>query len=98
MDPAAESKFLVAANAGRLKELAGVVEKAAPWTAHALEEATNAWLASAGLQIKDVAQAARVALTGKTASPGLFDVIAVLGKERAVRRLLEGAAAGEKRG
>jgi glutamyl-tRNA synthetase len=98
MDEAAATKFLVAANAGRLKDLAGVVEKASAWTAHAIEEATNAWLASAGLQIKDVAQAARVALTGKTASPGLFDVIAVLGKDRAVGRLRDGAAAAEKRG
>ncbi len=87
LDEAAAAKFLVAANAGRLRDFAGVVEKAEPWTAHAIEEATNAWLARAGLQIKDVAQAARVALTGKTASPGLFDVVAVLGREKALRRL-----------
>ena len=62
----------------------GAVE---PWTAQALEERVDAWLAEKGLQIKDVAQPARVALTGRTASPGLFDVIAVLGKERAVARL-----------
>jgi glutamyl-tRNA synthetase len=41
--------------------------------------------------MKDVAQPARVALTGRTASPGLFDVIAVLGRERAVGRLRAGA-------
>jgi glutamyl-tRNA synthetase len=34
-----------------------------------------------------VAQPARVALTGRTASPGLFDVIAALGRERTVGRL-----------
>ena len=47
----------------------------------------HAWLAEKNLQIKDVAQPARVALTGRTASPGLYEVIEALGKERAVRRL-----------
>jgi glutamyl-tRNA synthetase len=93
IEESAASKFLVAANAPRLRELAAVVEKAEPWTAHAVEEATNAWLASAGLAIKDVAQAARVALTGRTASPGLFDVIAVLGRDKALARLRAGADA-----
>ena len=37
--------------------------------------------------IKDVAQPARVALSGRAASPGLFDVIAVLGRARALIRL-----------
>jgi glutamyl-tRNA synthetase len=62
-----------------------------------LEAATNAWLAAAGLQIKDVAQAARVALTGRTATPGLFDVLAALGRDRALARLRAGADASEKR-
>jgi glutamyl-tRNA synthetase len=96
MDEAATAKFLVAANAPRLRDLASVVEKAEPWTVQGLEAATNAWLASAGLQIKDVAQAARVALTGRTASPGLFDVIVVLGRERALARLRRGAEAAER--
>ena len=42
---------------------------------------------STGLPMKDVAQPARVALTGRTASPGLFDVIAVLGRSVALARL-----------
>ena len=93
VDEAAAVKFLVAANAPRLRELADVVEGVEAWSAQAVEEATNAWLAKAGLQIKDVAQAARVALTGRTASPSLFDVIAVLGREVSLRRLRKGAEA-----
>ena len=46
---------------------------------------------STGLPMKDVAQPARVALTGRTASPGLFDVIAVLGRARALARLTAAA-------
>ena len=35
----------------------------------------------------ELAQPVRVALTGATVSPGIHDVIAVLGKERTIRRL-----------
>jgi glutamyl-tRNA synthetase len=37
--------------------------------------------------MKDVAQPMRVALTGRTASPGLFDVMVVLGRQTAQARL-----------
>jgi glutamyl-tRNA synthetase len=40
-----------------------------------------------GLKLKDVALPVRIALTGGTAAPGLFDVVEVLGKEETVRRL-----------
>ena len=87
IDAAAAAKFLGATSAPLLAELAGVLERIEPWTPQAIEERVNGWLAEKNLQIKDVAQPARVALTGRTASPGLYDVIAVLGKERAIRRL-----------
>ncbi len=96
LDAAAAAKFLVKANAGHLRDLATVLEKADPWTAPALEAATHAWLAAAGRQIKDVAQPARVALTGRTASPGLFDVIATLGKTRSLARLRAAAESAER--
>jgi glutamyl-tRNA synthetase len=92
VDPAAATKFLTPASAPMLRDFAAVVEKTEPWTAPALEERVVAWLAERGLQIKDVAQAARVALTGRTASPGLYDVIAILGKDRAVARLTSPAS------
>jgi glutamyl-tRNA synthetase len=98
VEEAAAAKFLVAANAPRLRELAAVLAKVEPWTAPALEAATHAWLTAANLQIKDVAQPARVALTGRTASPGLYDVLAILGKERALARLTAAAEASERRG
>jgi glutamyl-tRNA synthetase len=91
IDPAAAAKFLGEDAASRLVELAAVLEQVEPWTAHAIEEGVGAWFARVGLPIKDVAQPARVALTGRTASPGLFDVIAVLGRERAIARLRAGA-------
>jgi glutamyl-tRNA synthetase len=95
IDREAAAKFLVGVGVGagagaggpRLLEVAAVIERVDPWTPRAIEEAVDAWLREAGLTIKEVAQPARVALTGRTASPGLFDVIAVLGRERATARL-----------
>jgi glutamyl-tRNA synthetase len=92
VDPAAAAKFLGPSSAPLLRDFAAVIEKAEPWTVQALEERVTAWLAERGLQIKDVAQAARVALTGRTASPGLYEVIAALGKSRAVQRLTSPAS------
>ena len=37
--------------------------------------------------MKEIAQAARLALTGRTASPGLFEIIEILGREEVQRRL-----------
>ncbi|MGH7270658.1 MAG: hypothetical protein ACREJ3_09525 [Polyangiaceae bacterium] len=45
------------------------------------------------MPMKDVAQPARVALTGRSASPGLFDVMVTLGRSRTIARLIAGAVA-----
>jgi glutamyl-tRNA synthetase len=93
LDPKAKEKFLVAANAPHLEGLAEAVSKvgAAEWTEAALEARAHAWLADKGLEIKEVAQPARVALTGRTASPGLYQVLAALGRDRSLARLKAGA-------
>ncbi len=97
VEAAAATKFLVPESAPRLRELAAVLEKVEAWEAAALEAAVNGWLPSTGLPMKDLAQPARVALTGRTASPGLFDVIAVLGRDRALARLRSAADVSERR-
>jgi glutamyl-tRNA synthetase len=40
-----------------------------------------------GIKLKDLAQAIRVALTGRTVSPPLFEVMKILGKERVKNRI-----------
>jgi len=52
-----------------------------------IQQAFTATLREKGLQMGQLAQPVRVALTGSTVSPGIHDVIAVLGKERTIRRL-----------
>jgi glutamyl-tRNA synthetase, bacterial family len=71
-----------------LAELLPVYEAATDYTDHkALEAATQAFLDARELKFKAVAQPLRVALTGKTASPGLFETMCVLGRVEALKRI-----------
>jgi len=53
----------------------------------ALSEALKAVCTSLGLKLAQVAQPIRAAITGKTVSPGIFDVLIILGKEKSLARL-----------
>jgi glutamyl-tRNA synthetase len=86
-DEKAERKFLLPEAAGHLRSYRAMIEGVEPFTPAVLEEATNAWMAANGLTFKDYAQAVRVALSGRSATPGLFEVMEVLGKERCLARL-----------
>ncbi|MCZ7686043.1 MAG: glutamate--tRNA ligase [Sandaracinaceae bacterium] len=87
VDEKAAAKLLVPAVADHLRAFRAILAAVEPFERGALEAATNAWMAEKGLTFKDYAQAVRVALSGRTATPGLFEVIEVLGKERTLARL-----------
>ena len=91
-DEKAVAKFLVPATAPLLTDFAAHIAKQSSFDRASLETATTAWLGERGLAIKDVAQAARVSLTGKSQSPGLYEVLEVLGRERSLARLTAGSA------
>jgi glutamyl-tRNA synthetase len=91
VDEKAKQKFMTADAAPRLRKLRDAIAAAPSFTKDAIEAATNAFLASENLQIKDVAQAARVALSGRSATPGLFEVMEVLGRDKTLARLAKGA-------
>ena len=59
----------------------------AEWSATALEEAVRAFASAEGLKLGQVAQPIRAALTGKAASPPIFDLLAILGREESIVRL-----------
>jgi glutamyl-tRNA synthetase len=69
------------------------LETVSPWTAEATEAATRAFAEANNLKLGAVAQPLRVALTGRTTSPGIFDVLAVLGREECLGRLGDQASA-----
>lgn len=63
----------------------------------AVEGAVKSLLDETGIKFKVLAQPMRVALTGKTVSPGIFEVLATLGTERAVGRLKRALAYMEQK-
>jgi glutamyl-tRNA synthetase len=94
-DEKAKTKFLVPAAAANLREMADLVAGIEPFTEEAIHAAFNAWLEKKGLQIKDVAQAARVAVSGRSVSPGIHETFFVLGQAETVKRLRKGADLAE---
>ena len=55
----------------------------------ALEEAVRGVAEAAGLGLGKVAQPLRAALTGRATSPGIFDVLVLLGREESLGRLAD---------
>jgi glutamyl-tRNA synthetase len=69
---------------GRLRAALETVE---PWNAETTEAAMRAFAEANNLKLGSVAQPLRVALTGKTTSPGIFEVLSVLGRDECLARL-----------
>ncbi len=63
------------------------LEAVEPWSADATEQTVRAFAERAGVKLGAVAQPLRTALTGRTTSPGIFDVLTVLGKSESLGRL-----------
>ncbi|MGH7809919.1 MAG: glutamate--tRNA ligase, partial [Candidatus Binatia bacterium] len=87
VDEKTAAKFLTKDVAAPLMSLIQNLSALENFTEKAIEQAFTNTLNEHGLQMGKLAQPVRVALTGGTVSPGIHDVIAVLGKERTVRRL-----------
>lgn len=62
------------------------------WSAASLEAAVRAYVDETGAKLGKVAQPLRAALTGRSVSPPVFDVMAVLGRDEALARLRDHAA------
>jgi len=86
-ESSARDKFLVSQVAVPMRELQKALSRIEGFDQLALEKAFEGFLAASGLTLKAIAQPLRVSLTGRTASPGLFEVMEVLGKERVLKRI-----------
>ncbi len=69
------------------KLVAGLEAMDEPLDHDAVEALFKQTIEEAGLKLGKLAQPVRVALTGKTASPGIYDVVLLLGKQKTVERL-----------
>ena len=86
-DPQAAAKFFTPDAVSRLKVLIKRLETHEPFEPAELEALFRGLAAELGLELVDLAQLTRIALTGKTVSPPIFQVAAILGKERTLARL-----------
>jgi len=89
-DEEAAEKFLTPAIAPILSKLLTRFEAFPAFSKQQWEEAFKQLVEEEGVKMGQLAQPVRVALTGRTASPGLFDVMEVLGQDRTLFRLRQG--------
>jgi glutamyl-tRNA synthetase len=91
----AARKFLTPAIAPALRKLLERFLSLPEFSKQAWEEQFKHVVAGEGMKMGQLAQPVRVALTGRTASPGLFDVMEVLGRDRTLSRLRQSLARAE---
>jgi glutamyl-tRNA synthetase len=87
IDEKAEKKFLIPEIREPLNSLLQKLSALTDFSDGAVQQAFAEVLEQTGLSMGKLAQPVRVALTGSTISPGIHEVIAVLGKERTLKRL-----------
>jgi len=75
-----------------LQELCKTIEKVEPFDIETLESAVREFIEKKGLKVGKVIHPVRVALTGRAASPPIFDVMQVLGKQTCLKRIADACA------
>jgi glutamyl-tRNA synthetase len=88
--------LLTAGARSLLGEISEELKAVEPWTVETTEQAVRAFAERRGIKLGGVAQPLRAALTGRTTSPPIFDVLAVLGKNESLSRLQDQASAGPR--
>ncbi len=83
----AAKKFLKTKALEPLTMLVAELKQIEIFTQENLEDAFRAVMEKSGLKLGKIAQPVRVALTGRTASPGIFEIITIIGKEKVLARL-----------
>ena len=92
-DEKAASRFLTPEISAPLSKLRDELVKIEAFSAESVKSAFQRVLEEEGLKLGKLAQPARVAVTGGTVSPGIFETLALLGRAESIRRL-DAALAG----
>ncbi|HBO84791.1 MAG TPA: glutamate--tRNA ligase [Deltaproteobacteria bacterium] len=91
-DEKAVEKFFKPETKDVLQKLVVKLQKAEPFLHSNIEKAFQDLVNETGLKLGNIAQPVRVALTGKTTSPGIFEIIEVLGREKTILRIEKATA------
>jgi glutamyl-tRNA synthetase len=87
MDEKAKAKHLIPDIAPLLTELVAKLKDIESLTHDNIEKVFNEIVNAKGLKLGKLAQPVRVALTGGTVSPGIYDVIEVMGRDKVIQRI-----------
>ena len=88
------TKLLDSEARGRLGRLREILAELEDWLAQVLEERVRDFAAAESLKLGAIAQPLRAALTGALASPGVFEVMEILGRAETLARIGDQAAPG----
>jgi len=91
-EPKAAAKFLKPAAAEPIKALIREFAAIEHFSEENLEAAFKTVMQQTGLKLGKIAQPVRVALTGRTASPGIFEIVEIIGREKVMARLKQALA------
>ncbi|MCX5850124.1 MAG: glutamate--tRNA ligase [Deltaproteobacteria bacterium] len=86
-DEQAAQKFLTSDVLAHLKAMVSAIPSMQKFSKEGLEEFFKNFTQERNIKFKAIAQPLRVALTGKTVSPGIDEVMVTLGKERVIQRI-----------
>ncbi len=86
-DPGAREKWLSDGGREALADARQALESAEPFDPEHIEQALRGVVEARGAKAKDVFQPVRVALAGTTVSPGIFETLAVLGRDESLARI-----------
>jgi len=95
-DAQAAAKFLNSGLIGPMKQLTDAISQTEAFDEPSLEDIFKTVMADCDLKFGKIAQPVRVALTGGTVSPGIFEMMLALGKSRVVSRLKDALLFMEK--
>ena len=95
-DETAKAKFITADQKTMLQTVAEVFSPQTEFDHNNIEMAFAKVMDKTGLKFGKIGQPLRVVLTGGTASPGIYDIVAILGRERALKRIERALALIEK--
>jgi len=82
-----ESKLDASATADYLSKVIKVIDKVSSWTVKAIEKDLHDLQVSTGLKPRPAFMTIRLAATGRSATPPLFDTLYVLGKDQVIKHL-----------
>lgn len=86
-DKKAKAKFLTQKSRDLLKDLQKSLSSLGDFSSQEIEKVFISLMEKHGVKLGKLAQPARVAITGRAESPGIFEVLEIVGKEKAIKRL-----------